>query len=358
MLWISLIYAIVSMVILLIILALVVWKQITLKSSAVYYLIVLIITIIGWAFGDMMQIIYSAQDSREGVLFFSRFATISSMIAMLSTVLFARVLTARRTLNSLTVAIAFLLFGAVVALTLGSGYTVLDPIDDVPFYKTEADFIWVILDALMVLYAGSLFLYYLIRQQKIVDKKFKGVLKLMMVGVIIAFFVSAGLYTIYAFFFVVETLHLEMVSAAIGAFLIGIAILKGGKEALYYSSRVYSLHIFTEDGIGVYAGVFQSGYLPDEQLISGVAAAISTFAAELIGQDVFPKEVDLGNYSLMLEKKGKYLCLVSSESPTAHLRENLKRIVEDFEESMSTKEISDLVERNISYVPRVLSYEY
>jgi len=181
MIWLSLFYSILSLVILIAFLAVIIIKQLELRCTAVYFLIIVIVSIIGWVLGDMLQIVFSSLENRGLVLIFSRLATISSMIAMISTVLFARVLTARQTLNSTTVIIAFVMFSAVVALTLSSSYRVIDPPKEVEFYKTEAELLWVILDGGMVIFAGSIFLYYLVRQRKIVQNKYLPVLTLMSV---------------------------------------------------------------------------------------------------------------------------------------------------------------------------------
>lgn len=353
-LWLSLSYSIFSLVILLSLLIFISIKQIELKSTAVYYLLVVIVTIIFWVIGDLMQIIYSDLDNINLVLFFSRFATISSMFAMISTILFARVLTARRTLNSPTVAIAFAVFGGVIALTVSSAYRVIEPPKPVEFYKTEADLVWTILDAFMVLFAGGVFLRYLFRQRKIVLRRYLPVINTMIIGVIIAFFLSAVLYAIYAIGFVVPLLHLELVSASIGALIIGVAMIRGGTEAVYYSSRVFSLHIFENTGISHFACVFQTGYSLDDNLISGVAAAIASFAKELIGKEVFPREIDLGDYSLLLAKRGNLICLITAEFPTAHLRQTLENIIESYEPKMTQQEICDMVESYISFEPRVI----
>ena len=225
MIWLSFSYSIFSLIVLFVLLIMIGKRQLELRCTAVYYLLIVILSIALWVVGDLLQIIYSDLGNKSAVLIFSRFATISSMVAMVSTILFARVLTARRTLNSITVVIAFIIFGGVVALTLSSAYRVIEPPKDVDFYKTDADIIWVILDAMMVLYAGGVFLHYLFRQRKIVQNRYIPVINIMITGVIIAFFVSAILYAIYAVGFVVPLLHLELVSASIGAMIIGIAML-------------------------------------------------------------------------------------------------------------------------------------
>ena len=129
--------------------------------------------------------------------------------------------------------------------------------------------------------------------------------------------------------------------------------LKFFKDLYVFATR---RHIFDDTGISHYACVFQSGYMVDENLISGVASAIAAFAKELIGKDVFPREIDLGNYSLLLAKRKNCICLITAEFPTAHLRQSLENIIEAYDPEMTQKQVSDLVENYMSFEPRVLVY--
>lgn len=356
----SIIYAAISLCIIIAMIVIVFIKQYELASSAVYFMLGILFGIAGWIIGDMFQIIFSKPGNEKIVLVFSAIATISSMFAMGSTVLFARVLSARRTLNSKTVVIGSILFGATVFLTLTAGYpnsatkyisySVL-PYGEggLDFIKTEANIIWVITDAAMVLFAGGTMTWYLSRQYRFVEDKHKKILAFMIAGTIIAFIVSAILYSIFAITAEAVTLHLELISASIGAAMIGIGMILGGKRALYGSSRVYSVHIFDNSGLSIFAGLFEGKYDVNEHLISGVATAISNFAGQLIGKDVVPREIDLDEYSLMLEEKDDYIGFIICEHPSVMIRQGLKNIMKNFDPTMNIDEISEFVDDFLPY---------
>ncbi|MCG3224587.1 MAG: hypothetical protein H7647_08990, partial [Candidatus Heimdallarchaeota archaeon] len=306
----SLVYAAISLTIIIAMIIVVIWKQFELASSSVYFMLGILVGIAGWIIGDMMQIFLSIDTGTNytyepWVLIFSQFATICNMVAMISTVLFARVLSARETLNSKAVAIAFTLIGAVVFMTLAGGfdpengsrlwtYTVQPYDASLDFIVTTASLWWTIADASMVLFAGGIMMWYLYRQRRFVEDKHKKIITFMMVGTFFAFIASAIIYSFYAInphvFSVV--LHLELITAAIGAAMIGIGMIWGGKQVLYGSSRVYSVHIFDEGGLSLYAGLLGAAeYDVNEHLISGVATAISNFTSQLVGKDIVPYEI-------------------------------------------------------------------
>ena len=363
----SLVYALVSLVIIIAMIAVVIWKQFELASSSVYFMLGILVGIAGWIIGDMMQIILSKSGLEMWVLIFSQFATISSMVAMVSTVLFARVLSARETLNSKTVAVAFTIFGAVVFMTLAGGYPLevgklwtytVQPYDTtLDFTVTTASILWMIADGGMVLFAGGTLMWYLYRQKKFVEDRHKKIINFMMIGTFIAFIASAIIYSFYAINPIVfsAVLHLELITAAIGATMIGIGMIWGGKRVLYASSRVYSVHIFDTGGLSLYAGLFAAEYDVNEHLISGVATAISNFAGQLVGKDVIPYEIELGDYALMLEQKDEYIGFTICEFPSAQVRAGLKNIMDDFDPKMNNDEISDIIDRVMPYgKPRVM----
>ncbi len=355
----SLIYSAISLCIIIAMIVIVFIRQYELASSAVYFMLGILFGIAGWIIGDMLQIIFSKEGNEIVVLVFSAIATISSMLAMGSTVLFARVLSARRTLNSKTVVVGSILFGATVFLTLTAGYpnaadkfvsyTVLPYDSTLEFIKTEAHLIWVICDAAMVLFAGGSLVWYLSRQYRFVEDRHKKILAFMIAGTIIAFIVSAVLYSIFTITGIRATLHLELISASIGAAMIGIGMILGGKRALYGSSRVYSVHVFSNSGLSIYAGLFEGKYDVNEHLISGVATAISNFAGQLIGKDVVPREIDLGDYSLMLEEKGDFIGFIICEHPSVMIRQGLKNIMKNFDPNMSIEDISGFVDDFLPY---------
>ena len=123
----------------------------------------------------------------------------------------------------------------------------------------------------------------------------------------------------------------------------------GGKRALYGSSRVYSVHIFDNSGLSIFAGLFEGKYDVNEHLISGVATAISNFAGQLIGKDVVPREIDLDEYSLMLEEKDDYIGFIICEHPSVMIRQGLKNIMKNFDPTMNIDEISEFVDDFLPY---------
>ena len=364
----SIIYAAVSFAIIVAMIAVVIWKQFELASSSVYFMLGILIGIAGWIIGDFLQIVLSKPGNESLVLIFSQIATISSMVAMVSTVLFARVLSARETLNSKTVAIAFTLFGAVLFMTLAGGYsdtttdklwtyTVLPYNSELDFVVTTASLWWTIADAAMVLFAGGTLMWYLIRQRGFVEERHRKIITFMIVGTFFAFIASAIIYALYAINPIIfkTTLHLELVTAAIGASMIGIGMIWGGKQVLYGSSRVYSVHIFDTGGLSLYAGLFAAEYDVNEHLISGVATAISNFAGQLVGKDVIPYEIELGDYALMLEQKDEYIGFIICEFPSAQVRAGLKNIMKDFKPDMGNEDISAIIDGYMPYgEPKVM----
>lgn len=364
----SLVYAAISLTIIIAMIIVVIWKQFELASSSVYFMLGILVGIAGWIIGDMMQIILSQPGYEPWVLVFSQFATICNMVAMISTVLFARVLSARETLNSKAVAFAFAMFGAVVLMTLAGGYphdnnqmwtyTVLEFNPTLDFTVTSASIIWMIADGVMVLFAGGTLMWYLFRQRRFIEDRHKKIITFMMIGTFFAFIVSAIIYAFYAIapeiFSII--LHLELITAAIGASMIGIGMIWGGKQVLYGSSRVYSVHIFDEGGLSLYAGLLGAAeYDVNEHLISGVATAISNFTSQLVGKDIVPYEIELGDYAMMLEPKGEYIGFIICEFPSAQVRAGLKNIMNDFDPKMGNDEISSLIDGYMPYgKPRVM----
>ncbi len=354
----SLVYCIVSLAVIISVIVIVVIKQFELASSAVYYFLILLFGLIGWIASNLVQIVISKPGNESTALIFSRIATVCSMIAMIAAVLFARVLSARRTLNSKSVAFAFTLFGGTIAMTFAKAVYDVSYNTELDFIVTEAHIVWVIFDAGLVLFAGTIMVYYFGRQRKFVEEQQKKVINFMIIGAFIAFFLSGIFYAIYAVAQVPAILHLELVTVAIGTSMVGIGMIWGGKRTMYGSSRVLSVHVFDTNGLSVYAGLFIAEYDVDEHLISGVATAIANFAGHLIGKDVFPREIDLENYSLMLEKKGDYVGFVNCEFPTVQVRQALCNVMDDFEPQMGQEEITELVEKYFPYgKPRIMEFD-
>lgn len=339
-------------------LVLLIIKQHSISSTAFYYFTIAIISLIGWVLGDMLQVYFNQINRVEAIRAASQFATISSMVAMIAIILFTRVLTSRRTLDSIIVFIAVAIFGGVVGLTLSSSYQVNpSPVgtSDIIFYITETNLLWLILNAGLVLFAGVFFLAYLIRQRSFVGDKSKKSLNTMMIGVIIAFFVSISIYAtrkIYlAYTSKIIILHLELVSVAIGALIISFSIVTGGTQAFYYSSEITGLYIFDNDGVVLHSCVSKGRLNVDGSSIPGIAVAFAIFIKDLIGKDVYPKEVDLGQHSLMLETQKNIICLLVCKHPTAQLRQGLQNILNNFNVLLTNDEIASIIEKYLAFTP-------
>jgi hypothetical protein len=356
MIWASIIYTSLSLIILIALLQVVLVKQWKLRTAAVYYLLIIIGSVTSWVICDMMQTIFSSFDMPEMVLLFSRAGTISAMMLMVATILYTQVLTKRRTMDSTSVAIISLLFGGVVALTLVPSYRVRKA-EDIDFYFTEVEPLWIILNGLAVLFAGIAFLRYLVQVRKRVKDEEKGSVTIMSLGIGLAYLGPLVPFLINALYNPTSTIHLEVLIGSIGIAIFVLGLYKGGKHGMYYTSNVISIHIVDAKKKGIYSAVFETGISRNELLVSGVTKGITKFGEELIGKEILPREVDLGRSSLIIEKEGEHACIVNSESPTHHLQRITKRIIENYKESNTTEEISELVEKYIGMKPIVVEIE-
>ncbi|MHA1399998.1 MAG: hypothetical protein ACTSQE_06600 [Candidatus Heimdallarchaeaceae archaeon] len=360
MIWISIVYISIATLIILGGIFAIIINQLKISSNAVYYYLAMHVSLILWFLSNLFLVIYSHYNNKNLALIFSRSATVWSMIAMILVVLFARFLTSKRLLDSKSVVISFFIFGGVIALTLSSAYGVTEVAVGKTgeiFYLAKADFIWILFDGALPLYAGTILITYLLRQKLIVTKKRARPLNLMIIGASIAFYLSALIFILRTLIFYftssLQLLHIELMSIAIGASIMTVATIQGGVKAFYYSSKIYSLYIYDDTGFGIYTATFESAKIGDETFIPGVAAAISAFAADLIGKNVQPKEIDFGNYSLIIEKLGKYNCFICSAYPTANLRGAVKNLLKHINGKMRIEEISELVEAYLAIKPKV-----
>ncbi|MCG3227765.1 MAG: hypothetical protein H7645_12665 [Candidatus Heimdallarchaeota archaeon] len=356
MVWVSYGIGIFSIIALIIGLILVIMKQIRTSSTSVYYFISLIVFVLLWVIGDMILVYMSQINFERAALFWSKFNTISSMVAMVATILFVRTLTSRQLLNSTLVVIAFFLFGGLVGTTLSSDYSIV--LQEVAggkfdFFIANTGYVWIFFDGFLVIFAGSVFLGYLIRQALFLEKDHRKTLVVMIVGVIIAYFVSIIIYIIRKVVFAITNeivmLHMELISVAVGALIMSYSIYLGGVEAFYYSSEISSIFIYNKDGYVVYSASLRKGSALEGMMIPSITRAFSSFAGELIGKEVFPKEIDLGVYSLIIEEQGNFICLISCKNPTAYVKQGIKNILTDLSPNMTEEEMTVLVEKYLVF---------
>ncbi|MBN1330149.1 MAG: hypothetical protein JXA54_11805 [Candidatus Heimdallarchaeota archaeon] len=325
------------------------FKQLKLKSTAVYYYLAMTIFILLWIIGDLVQIIYSSPTSENFVIYLSRFSTIVNLLAMVAVVLFTNSLRTDNAFKSFSTYIIFLLAGGAIGLTfVDSVYSVsYDP--NLDFIITSGGLIWIIFMASTVLLATAIFLSYLIKQHFLVDRKDKRATLLMIFGAVLAFLVSLVLYVIYSLLSLKPTLHLELISTALGALLIAIGMLYGGKRALYGSSQLYSIQIFNTSGLSLYAGEFIEEIHVNHQLTSALASAIATLTGKLIGEEIFPREIDIKKYSMILSQKDDYIGFIVCKNPSIQIHQGLKNIIDKFEPNMSNEKIEDTIDNFLPY---------
>ena len=303
-----------------------------------------------------MILVYVSQIYNEkAALFMSKFNTITSMVAMVATILFVRTLTSRQLLNSILVVIAFFLFGGLVGTTLSSDYTVIlqeVTMGSFDFYIAKTSFMWLFFDGFLVIFAGSVLLGYIIKQTLFLEKDHRRTLVTMIVGVIIAYFVSIIIYVIRKAIFAITDeivmLHMELISVAIGALIMSLSIYLGSVEAFYYSSEINSLYIYNKDGYVIYSLSLQKKSSLEGMMIPSITRAFSSFTGELIGKEVFPKQIDLGVYSLIIEEYEDFICLVSCKNPTAYIKQGVKNILADLSPNMTDEEMTLLIENYLA----------
>lgn len=366
MVWVSYSIGIVSLLVLITGVSLVILKQSHSSSRAVYYFLGLIVGVMGWIIGNMFVVYFSQigpnPKAESQALLSSRLATIISMVGMVSSILFVRMVSKKRAHSSLVLAIALFLFGGVVGLTISDDYVVIHQLIESGgyyFYIAKTSITWVIFDASLPLFAGVVLLIYLIPQRNFTEKKYRRVIEIMIIGVIVAFFVSALIFAIrkilYATTGKILLLHMEYISVAVGALIISISIYLGGIEAFFYSTEVHAIFIFKKDGTSIYSASAKRNITIGGHSVLGVIAAFSEFAGELVGVKVYPKEIDLGDSCLMIELHENHVCFLSSRFSTHYLRQATKNLLINLTDNQNEEEISSLVEQFFAFKPRVQS---
>ncbi|MBN1330873.1 MAG: hypothetical protein JXA54_15480 [Candidatus Heimdallarchaeota archaeon] len=348
--YLSLIYGLVSFIIIIVCIVIIIVKQWSLKSSAVYYFLGLMILLGLWILSDLLQVITSKPGDTTLPYIFAICSTITNALAMICSILFANSLSGQLPIKRFAVYLVFFLMGGVIALTFSPTVFSVSYNSDLDYVKSSANIIWIICLTLGVITSGTFFLIHLIRQHKIINKKHKISINFLIAGVVIAFYGSIVFYALrYILVLQSSFLHAELISTSIGVSLMAIGMILGGKTALYGSSQVISINIYNEHGLNLYQGFFTKIHSINEHLVSGLATAISAFASEIIGEDVFPREVDLGNYSLILYKQKSFVGFICCKYPTFHIHYGLKKVMNSFDPDMTYNEVAKIINNFLPY---------
>ncbi|MHA1211534.1 MAG: hypothetical protein ACTSSH_03645, partial [Candidatus Heimdallarchaeota archaeon] len=116
--YLSIIYSSISLAIILTCIVIIIIKQWSLKSSAVYYFLGLMILIGLWILSDMLQVIFSGPGDTTLAYAAAISSAITNALAMICSVLFANSLSGHIPLKRIALYIVFMLIGGVIALTL------------------------------------------------------------------------------------------------------------------------------------------------------------------------------------------------------------------------------------------------
>lgn len=347
----SLTYSSISLAIMIISIITIIVKQWSLKSSAVYYFLGLEVLIAIWILAGILQIIFSNPSDNTLPLIFVQIGIIANGLAMICSVLFASSLSGLIPLKQIALYVVFLLFGGVFGITLSQDVFNVEYDSTLDVAKSTSNIVWIICLAGGVIIAGTFFIWHLIRQRSIVYQKHKRGINFMITGVIVAFYASILVYALRFVFIGLQKvlLHSELITTSIGTALITVGMLIGGKTALYGSSQVISINIYNDHGLNLYQGFFKTTHKMNEHLVAGVATAIATFASEIVGEEVFPRQIDLGEYSLILQKRGKYTGFIACKYPTNHIQQGLKRVMANYNPDMDYNEVSKQIDNYLPY---------
>jgi len=363
--YLSIIYCSISLTITLVSISTIFIKQWSLRSSAVSFFFLMEVLVSIWIIADLLQVIASKPTDGPYSLpyYFAISSTIAISISMIFSALFVNSLSAQKPMRRILIYLVYLFVGGVIALTLSTKglFVVYDSALEIS--RIHANVVWIVCLAGGVFLSGTMFLIHLSRQLRLVGEEYKIGTNTMIFGVIIGYYFSILLYALRYFkVFGKAFLHAELITTSIGLILLTIGMLIGGKKALYGSSIVISINIYNKHGLNLYQGFLSSPHYINEHLVSGVATAIAAFGSEIVGEEVFPKEIDLGDYSLILVKKKGFIGFVCCKYPTSQIHRGLQNIMNNYKEKMKYEEVSKLISKFLPYglptrVPIDLTYK-
>ncbi|MBN1329742.1 MAG: hypothetical protein JXA54_09740 [Candidatus Heimdallarchaeota archaeon] len=300
--------------------------------------------------GNLMQVIFNNPSQNKIASFSIYFALYATLFAITFVIFFISTITDDRKLKYILLYISLFFIGGSFLLALDSNSYVISYNLEQNSYVGKGGLVWIISIAATILIAGSLFLYHLLRQFAMVQKKHHKALVFMVLGNFLYAYVTIFVYSLRSMVVCREsTLHLENLFFSTGILLMVIGIIISGKTALFGSSEIYFINIYSISGLSLYHGTFGSEEIIDEQLISGISTAISTFFMSLRGEEIIPNEIKLDDYSFILAHNGNCVGFINCRYPSRHLKEGLRNIMNNFNESLSKKEISKLIDKFLPY---------
>ncbi|MHA1503000.1 MAG: hypothetical protein ACTSSB_14295 [Candidatus Heimdallarchaeota archaeon] len=320
------------------------------KSRAKTIFILMLISVALRLFGNLLQAIFTEIDQEIIASIGIYIGMLSALLVFFFIVVFLNLVLGEHRFKAPAIhASIALIFSTLVCTINPNNYsTIYDA--SIGSFIGKGDLIHTILLILSALVTTAVFLVFLIKQLNIVEKKYHKSVSLMIIGNIFMGILLLIVYVIrYVVFPIPSLLHLENLFLGIGIIFLTLGFIGGGQIALLGSSKIFYVSIFYKCGLSVYHGIYAGKKEVDEQLLSALATAVTSFGNVVIGEDVFPTEINFKDFAVLLYRHGDVIGFISCKYPSRQLRFGLKNIVEAYHEKMTKDEVSGLLELNLPY---------
>lgn len=102
-------------------------------------------------------------------------------------------------------------------------------------------------------------------------------------------------------------------------------------------------------GLNLCHGIYSSNIDFDEQLISGLATAISTFGKIAIGKDIYHEEIKYKEYRLLIYRHKDIVGFISYKYPSLQLQYDPEKIIEAYDEVMNHEIITEMIDSYLHF---------
>ena len=320
------------------------------RSRAKNLFVFLLIAVFLRLAGNVTQALFTDMNQEILATVGIYFGIFGAIIVFFFMVLFLNLILGEHRLKAPAIHTSIALIFATIALTI------IPDIYSVNYNETVKAFVGLghIIHTILLLLAGlvtnTIFLVFFIKQYNIVEKKFHKSITIMIIGNLFMGYIVFVLYLIRALIFPTHILlHFENISLGLGTIFMTLGFLLGGHTSLLGSSKLFYINIFQKNGLSVYHGKFTEAGKINEQLLSALATALSSFGNLVIGEEVFPEEIDYKDFAVLLYRYNDIIGFISCKYPSRQLKYGLKNIIESYKKDMSKDEITELLEKNLPY---------
>jgi len=320
------------------------------KSRARNLFILLLISIAIRLLGNLIQSIFTEMDQEIIATIGIYLGIIGALLILFFMVVFLNLIIGEHRFKAPTILISMALIFATLVYTINPDIYFAIYNVSLGAFVGNGNIIHTILVLLSSIVTNTIFFVFLVMQYKIVEKKYHKSLSLMVVGNIFIGYLLMITYTIrYLVFPLPSLLHFENLFLGIGIIFLTFGFMIGGQIALLGSSKIYYISIFYKCGLSVYHGTYSGKKEIDEQLLSALTTAVTSFGNLVMEEEVFPKEINFKDFAVLLYKYEDVIGFISCKYPSRQLRFGLKNIVESYSEDMSKEEVTNLLVLNLPY---------